>query len=77
MPMQAALTPRELEVAELIASGFSTAETASCLCLAPTSVRNHLRQVYWKLGVHDRLHMALALWVGRRHRDGGESNRDR
>jgi PAS domain S-box-containing protein len=49
------LTPRQIEVLRLIASGLSTAETAERLTLSIETVRNHLRSAFRELHVHNRL----------------------
>jgi DNA-binding NarL/FixJ family response regulator len=48
------LTPRELEVLQLIARGYSNPEIAERLFLASGTVRNYVSIVFQKLGVSDR-----------------------
>ena len=48
------LTPQELQVALLLASGKTTRETAAALFLSPKTVEYHLRHVYQKLDIHSR-----------------------
>ena len=48
------LTPRELEVLRLLATGLSNAELASRLFLSPTTVKTHLGNLYETLEVSDR-----------------------
>lgn len=55
------LSPRELELAQLVAAGYSNAEIALKLQIAHQTVKNHVRSAYVKLGVHSRLHLALKL----------------
>lgn len=57
------LTPQELHVALLLASGRTTRETAAALFLSPKTVEYHLRHVYQRLGIHSR--EELAQWLGR------------
>lgn len=60
------LSPRELEVLRLIAAGRSTAAIAAELVIAAGTVRNHLKNIYGKLGAHSRFQavaQALALNV--------------
>lgn len=51
------LTPRELEVIELVAEGLSNREVAQRLCRSPRTIENHLRSVYQKLDVRNRVEM--------------------
>jgi DNA-binding NarL/FixJ family response regulator len=54
---RAALSSRELEVLELIASGLDAVEVAKRLFISPYTVRNHMKAIYKKLGVNS--HAAL------------------
>jgi PAS domain S-box-containing protein len=49
------LTPRQREVLALLADGASTSQIATTLGLAEETVRNHIRQLLRRLGVHTRL----------------------
>jgi ATP/maltotriose-dependent transcriptional regulator MalT len=51
----ALLTAREIEVLELAAEGTGIAELGEELALSPDTVRTHLKNVYAKLGVHNRM----------------------
>jgi DNA-binding CsgD family transcriptional regulator len=55
------LTPREAEVAGLLAAGLSHKQTARRLAVAPATVRNQTRAIYEKLGVGNRAELAGAL----------------
>ncbi len=48
------LTPQELQIATMLASGRTTRETAAALFLSPKTIEYHLRHVYLKLGIHSR-----------------------
>lgn len=48
------LTPREQDVLQRIARGFSYAEIGSQLGVSLTTVQTHVRGVYGKLGVHTK-----------------------
>ena len=52
------LSRRELEVVDLIASGYSNAEIASALFISVHTVNDHTKKIYRKLGVHSRLEVA-------------------
>ncbi len=48
------LSERELEVLQLISEGLTNPEIASRLFLSPHTVKTHARNIYSKLGVHNR-----------------------
>jgi LuxR family transcriptional regulator of csgAB operon len=49
------LTPREEEILHLIGLGCRNQEIATRLFISPETVRWHIRSLYSKIGVHDRL----------------------
>ena len=53
------LTPRELEVLRLLATGLSNAELASRLFLSPTTVKSHVGRIPSKLDLRDRVHAVV------------------
>lgn len=55
----ATLTTREREIIALVAQGAGTARLASELGINEKTVRNHLVSIYAKLGVADRLELAI------------------
>jgi DNA-binding NarL/FixJ family response regulator len=55
----AQLTEREREIIGLVASGHGTKQLAARLFISEKTVRNHLASIYAKLGVCDRLELAL------------------
>lgn len=56
------LTPRELEVLELVAEPKSSAEVADALGISIRTVEGHLCLVYRKLGVRNRTAAARIWW---------------
>ena len=53
------LSPREREIVALVAQGFSNSEVAGKMFITEQSVKNHLHNIFDKLGVSDRLELAL------------------
>ena len=48
------ITDREMEVLRLLADGLSNREIAHTLFITVNTVKNHLRNIYGKLGVNSR-----------------------
>ena len=55
------LTPRETEVAGLMAQGFADKEVAELLFISPSTARRHAERVLKKVGVSSRAGLAYAL----------------
>ena len=55
------LTPRQAEVALLLARGASDQQVAETLAISPHTARKHAEHIFSKLGVHSRKAMALRL----------------
>ncbi len=55
------LTPRELMVAQQLMHGASNAEIAETLSITGRTVKAHVSSMFRKLGIKDRVH--LALWL--------------
>ena len=49
------LTRREIEILRLMTSGANTKTMAERLHVSPATVRNHVQNIFGKLGVHSRL----------------------
>jgi DNA-binding NarL/FixJ family response regulator len=54
-PSYAGLTPREMQVARLLACRATNAEVASALCISDHTARNHSRRVLEKLGITSKV----------------------
>ena len=59
-----ALTPREIDVLRLVASGNANKEIAAQLTLTEETVKSHIRNILAKLSANDRTH-AVAIGVKR------------
>jgi DNA-binding NarL/FixJ family response regulator len=51
---ETSLTPREHEILEMIAKGFSYAETSKICSISTATVHSHLKRIYRKLEVHSK-----------------------
>jgi DNA-binding NarL/FixJ family response regulator len=58
-PAGVRLTDRELEVVRLVAHGLRNAEVAARLHVSEVTVKTHLTNVFQKLGLRDRVELAL------------------
>lgn len=58
---QAALTPREQQIASAIADGRTNRDIATRLGITEQTVKNHLTSIFEKVGVDNRLQLGLAL----------------
>lgn len=59
MKTEARLTPRELEVAELLAWGAAKKEVAAKLSISPRTVENTARSIYGKLGIQKATELSV------------------
>lgn len=53
------LTPRELEIVSAIVAGLSNKDMARQFAISEQTVKHHLTRIYGKLGVSNRLELAL------------------
>ena len=63
-PRLAELTPRELEVLQLMAEGMSNTEIAEHLVLSGTTIKTHVGNVLAKLGARDRVQAVVVAFRG-------------
>ncbi len=55
------LTPRESQLVELIAVGYSTEEMAHHLEITESTIRTHLRKIYYDVDVHSRAQLVAMI----------------
>ena len=53
------LSDREMEIVQLVVQGFQNKEIGKKLFISENTVKNHLHNIFDKLGVSDRLELAL------------------
>lgn len=66
--LEAGLSPRELEIARLVALGHCNKRVARILEISPWTVAAYLQRAYAKLGVHSRTAMVARLLASDRLR---------
>jgi DNA-binding CsgD family transcriptional regulator len=57
------LSPREAEIVQWVAGGRSTAEIAAQLHIASSTVQDHLKAIFTKVGVHSRGELLVQLFA--------------
>jgi DNA-binding NarL/FixJ family response regulator len=63
-----ALSPRELDVASLVAEGLQNKEIGEMLTIQPESVKRMVNRVLRKLNLHSRIQIAVAWYkAGMKH----------
>lgn len=60
------LTPRQLDVLRMLATGESNKEIAQALGISPATVKNHLDAIFDKMGVTNRLQAVMLARVATR-----------
>ena len=53
------MTPREIQIAQLVCQGLGNEEIANRLNIKQGSVKTHVRNLYRKLWVHNKISMLL------------------
>jgi two-component system, NarL family, nitrate/nitrite response regulator NarL len=53
------LTPRELQMVSAVVAGCSNGDIADKFSISPKTVKHHLTNIFDKLGVSNRLELAL------------------
>jgi DNA-binding NarL/FixJ family response regulator len=70
------LSQREREIVSLVAQGFKNKEMAEKMFISEQTVKNHLHNIFDKLGVSDRLELALYATLSA-EREQGKAGRGR
>jgi DNA-binding CsgD family transcriptional regulator len=60
-PPTGSLTPRELEIARMVAKGYPNKTIAAVLAISTWTVSSHLRRIFAKIGVSSRAAMVARL----------------
>ena len=60
----ASLTPREIEVFDLLLAGLSRDDIAHTLKISPWTVKNHIHSIYTKAGVNSLKELLSKIYNG-------------
>jgi two-component system NarL family response regulator len=69
------LTQREYDIAVRVGNGESNKQIANACAITERTVKAHLTEVFLKLGVTDRLNLALVLSADERNNDLGNAGK--
>ncbi len=69
-PLDVGLSPRELQIAHLVARGATNRMIATTLEISTWTVSTHIRRIFAKLGVNSRAEMVARLAVSIPHPSG-------
>jgi DNA-binding NarL/FixJ family response regulator len=58
-PREFGLTPREMEIVTLVVAGYSNPDIAQRCSISEQTVKHHISNIFDKLGVSNRLELAL------------------
>lgn len=75
-PATGLLSPRECEVVRLVSKGYKNKAISASLSITEQTVKNHLHNIYAKLGCSDRLELALCASRGDVIMTGGDRTSD-
>jgi DNA-binding NarL/FixJ family response regulator len=53
------LTPRQREIALLVAKGHSNRQIGQCLGITESTVKNSMREIFLNMGISNRVQLAL------------------
>ena len=53
------LSDREIEISGLVSHEFTNDQIGEKLNISETTVKTHLRNIYSKTGIHDRVNLAI------------------
>ena len=72
-----ALSPREYEVARLVATGHSNRQIAERLILSEQTVKNHIQSIFRKLAISNRVELTIQIRLNIRNLKSSDRNRFR
>ena len=67
LPIWAALTRREQQIAEFASQGLSTRKIADTAFISENTVKQHLKRIYAKTDVSSRAELVQLIWAADRH----------
>ncbi|MGC5626939.1 helix-turn-helix transcriptional regulator [Georgenia sp. Z1344] len=67
LPAWEVLSPREQEIAEYVSKGMTTKEIADIAFVSQNTVKQHIKRIFAKTGVHSRAELVHLIWASRGH----------
>lgn len=65
LPSWEVLSPREQEIAQYVSEGMTTREISETAFVSQNTVKQHIKRIFAKTGVHSRAELVQMIWASR------------